>query len=99
MQYEFLSERQSEVLDAIMGYIEETGICPSLDDLANRLGVKYRSSVVDHIEYLERFGYLIPSNQHNVARKLIINFHRTRYCPYCKTDMRGLPVLADGGND
>lgn len=49
-----LTQRQSEVLDALKGYIEEYGIAPSHVELAELIGVKSSKAAADHLKALER---------------------------------------------
>ncbi len=49
-----LTQRQSEVLDALKNYIEDYGIAPSHVELAELIGVKSSKAAADHLKALER---------------------------------------------
>lgn len=49
-----LTQRQEEVLAALIGYIEDFGIAPSHVELAELIGVKSSKAAADHLKALER---------------------------------------------
>jgi repressor LexA len=63
-----LTKRQKEVLDAIVGFIEEHGYSPSFEELAERLGLASLATVHKHILALESKHYLKRS--YNQSRSL-----------------------------
>ncbi len=52
-----LTERQQAILDFINGYVEENGFPPSVREIGRQFGI-YPATVQDHINALERKGYL-----------------------------------------
>lgn len=53
-----LTRRQKEVLDFIVGFVEENGYSPSYEELARGLNLASVATVHKHIEALESRGYL-----------------------------------------
>ena len=51
-------ERQKEVLDFIIGFVEEHGYSPSYEELAGGLNLASVATVHKHIEALESRGYV-----------------------------------------
>jgi len=52
-----LTERQQAILDFINEYVGENGFPPSVREIGRRFGI-YPATVQDHIQALERKGYL-----------------------------------------
>ena len=52
-----LTDRQQAILDFINEYVSENGFPPSVREIGRRFGI-YPATVQDHIEALERKGYL-----------------------------------------
>jgi repressor LexA len=53
-----LTRRQKEVVDFIVGFVEENGYSPSYEELARGLNLASVATVHKHIEALESRGYL-----------------------------------------
>ena len=53
-----MTKRQKQVLDFINIYKERNGLSPSLEDIKKRLGIHSVSTVHQHLEALEKKGYL-----------------------------------------
>ena len=53
-----LTECQARVLDAIVQMTRENGYCPTYREIGDGLGGRSTSTVLRHIEALERKGYL-----------------------------------------
>lgn len=53
-----LSRRQKDVLQIIEEYLTKQGFPPSIREIANRLGLSGTVSVVQHLNALERKGYI-----------------------------------------
>lgn len=53
-----LTEKQKQVLQIISDYTMEFAYPPTLQELANRLGVRSINSVVKHIQALEKKGFI-----------------------------------------
>ena len=54
-----LTNRQSQVLEAIRGYIDDNGYPPSIRELGRLVGIKSTNGVSDHLKAIERKGYLL----------------------------------------
>lgn len=52
-----LTEKQQAILDFINSYVEENGFPPSVREIGRRFGI-YPATVQDHINALEKKGYL-----------------------------------------
>jgi repressor LexA len=50
--------RQQQVLDAIKGYIQAYGYPPTVREIARMIGVSAPATVAQHLDALERKGYL-----------------------------------------
>ena len=55
---ENLTDRQKQVLDFIIGYIDENGYPPVLRDIAAYLGINGTFGVMKHLAALEKKGYV-----------------------------------------
>jgi repressor LexA len=53
-----LSPRQSDILDFIKGYIDQSGVVPSFREIGKAVGIQSTNGVSDHIRALERKGYI-----------------------------------------
>lgn len=53
-----LTARQRAILDFIRGYITENGFPPALRDIARAFGIRSTNGVTDHLEALERKGFI-----------------------------------------
>lgn len=53
-----LTKRQKDVLDFILGFVEENGFSPSYEELARGLNLASVATVHKHIEALQSRGYL-----------------------------------------
>jgi SOS-response transcriptional repressor LexA len=53
-----MTPSQKTALSFIAAQLEATGICPTLDDIANAMGVKSKSNAARVIDALVRDGYL-----------------------------------------
>lgn len=54
-----LTQRQQEVLDFIVEYLDKHGYPPTLADMCDRFGWKSRNGSASHIRPLVRKGYLV----------------------------------------
>ena len=63
-----LTKRQKQVFDFINGYISESGISPTIDEIRKSLKLKANSTVHEHLNTLKKKGYL--SRSENLARGL-----------------------------
>ncbi|ADQ41558.1 transcriptional repressor, LexA family [Caldicellulosiruptor acetigenus I77R1B] len=53
-----LTERQQQILNAVIGYINEKGYPPTIRELADIVGVKSSSTLHGHLQRLEKKGYI-----------------------------------------
>jgi SOS-response transcriptional repressor LexA len=53
-----LTERQSEILRYVAGYVDDRGYPPSLRDIGRAFEIASTNGVNDHLRALERKGYL-----------------------------------------
>lgn len=53
-----LTERQGEILAYLEGFSAEHGFAPTMREIAEHFGFESPHSAVDHIEALERKGYV-----------------------------------------
>ena len=63
-----LTHRQSEVLDFIKSYLEETGYPPTRADIARKLGFKSANAAEEHLKALARKGAIemIPGTSRGI---------------------------------
>ena len=62
------TERQKQVLDYIVRFLERRGYCPSYAQIANHLGVKSRATVHKHIKALVRLQLVSIRDENGVFR-------------------------------
>lgn len=60
---EKLTERQKVVLKTIRNYFLDNGYAPSLSELQQLLGISTKRGVVNHLEALEKKGYIIRTSE------------------------------------
>ena len=53
-----LTEKQKQVFDYITNYTEENGFPPTREEIASCCGMKYTSGIVNHLQALERKGFI-----------------------------------------
>lgn len=58
-----LTKRQREILSFYQQYIEEQGISPTLEEVAQSFGVN-KVTIFGHVRELERKGYLVKADSH-----------------------------------
>ena len=52
------TQRQKEVFDYLVSFLERRGYIPTYTQIAKHLGVKSRATVAKHIKALERLGLI-----------------------------------------
>lgn len=60
---ERLTERQESVLNAIRNFFLDNGYAPSLTELQQILNISTKRGVVNHLEALEKKGYIIRTSE------------------------------------
>jgi repressor LexA len=63
-----LTERQQEVLNIVRRAIEQNGVPPSLQEIKDCLGINSLRGVTDHLDALERKGWLCRTGAKGTAR-------------------------------
>jgi len=53
-----LTRRQLEIVRYLAHYHQEHGYAPSFAEIATRFGLRSQATVAEHVEVLERKGYL-----------------------------------------
>lgn len=53
-----LTDRQKQILELIARKVKEVGFPPSMQELADDLGVKSKNAISKHLEALEKKGYI-----------------------------------------
>lgn len=93
-----LTQRQQEVLHAIVQNLEQTGAPPTIRELRDEIGVNSLRGVTVHLDALERKGYIQRSNK---ARGLkVLQYGETgRRAQYIRIPLvgavaAGTPILA-----
>ena len=63
-----LTRRQRDVLQALIGFVNEKGYAPSIRELGDITGLRSSSTVHDYLERLETRGYITrePSNPRTI---------------------------------
>lgn len=94
-----LTPRQKEVLDCIKNEILEKGYPPSVRDLCERCGFASTSTVFNHLNTLEKKGYIRRNEYKSRAIEIVdgdANFNRVEMqnVPIVGNVAAGLPLLA-----
>jgi repressor LexA len=74
------TQRQKEVFDYLVRFLERRGYIPSYTQIAKHIGVRSRATVAKHIKALERLGLITLHNQDG-AFALVINGQETQPPP------------------
>ncbi len=90
-----LTDRQREVLDFIIRWIEEQGFPPTLQEIAERFRLASVNAARDHLRALERKGYL--RRRAGASRSLTLEpaARAPRGHPIVGTVPAGTPVLGE----
>lgn len=97
-----LSDRQGEVLEFIMAWIDQHGVPPSYREIGDHLDIRSTNGVSDHVRALERKGYIQRVGEPGSARSLRVNAkargrleeERTVGVPVLGRIAAGAPILA-----
>ena len=89
-----LTERQQETLDMIRAFIDEHGSSPTRAEITDALGLQSVNSTVQHLQALERKGYieLLPRRSRNIR---LLATADTRRLPLVGEVAAGAPILAE----
>lgn len=74
------TQRQKEVFDYLVRFLERRGYIPSYTQIAKHIGVRSRATVAKHIKALERLGLITIHNQDG-SFALVINEQETQPPP------------------
>ena len=81
-----LTARQTEVLDIIRQYIEDTGYPPTRADIARELGFKSANAAEEHLKALQKKGLkfiVIVKNENSpISLEYPIAIENEHYCIY-----------------
>lgn len=91
-----LTARQSQILDLIRTYIEDTGMPPTRADIARALGFRSANAAEDHLRALERKGYLevLPGTSRGI-RLLVEEEDVESGLPVVGRVAAGSPILSE----
>jgi repressor LexA len=53
-----LTEKQKQIFDYITDYAKDYGFPPTREEIADHCGMKYKSGIVNHLQALERKGFI-----------------------------------------
>lgn len=89
----YLTDRQKEIYQYIKTYIQKNSIAPSYEEIKKNFGFKSLSTVFEHLQNLEKKGF-IQKGSYNQKRAIqLINFgKRTITIPLVGTVAAGNPL-------
>lgn len=87
-----LTRRQKEVLDFIVGFVEEHGYSPSYEELAGGLKLASVATVHKHIQALESRGYLRRGFNQSRSIEVGQKYLQERRRAQQSQQMRGVPL-------
>ena len=92
-----LSPRQQKMLDALREYRTRVGYMPSIRELGEALGIRSLRGVTNHLDALERKGYIKRESTSRSIRLLEASGYDERQIsvPVLGSIAAGLPLLAD----
>lgn len=91
-----LTARQSQILELIRTYIEDTGMPPTRADIARVLGFRSANAAEDHLRALERKGYIevLPGTSRGI-RLLYEEEYEEPGLPVVGRVAAGSPILSE----
>jgi repressor LexA len=100
---ENLSDRQTEVLEFIVAWIDQHGVPPTFREIGDHLGIRSTNGVSDHVRALERKGYVERAGGPGAARSLRVSRQargtleddRVVGLPVLGRIAAGMPILAE----
>lgn len=84
-----LTERQAQILEFVTATLKRNGRPPSYREIGRRFGIASTNGVRDHLEALQRKGYL------TIARRRGITLRRDEGIPLLGRVPAGSPLLSD----
>ncbi|MCO4743521.1 MAG: transcriptional repressor LexA [Proteobacteria bacterium] len=88
---EDLSPRQTDILEFILGAIDQSGVAPSYREIGAALGIGSTNGVSDHIKALIRKGYLERVGSRGTSRSLRPTERATG--TFVQEGVVGVPIL------
>ena len=93
-----LTNRQQEILDFILGYVESEGYPPSIREIGTKFEIGSLRGVTVHLDALERKGYISRSNTPRSIKLTHPNYtpgnSRVTMVPLIGSIAAGSPILA-----
>ncbi len=95
-----LTEKQKQILKLIAEKIKEMGFPPTMQELADELGVKSKNAIFKHLEALEKKGYIRRfaggARGITILESLgFLNGEGLRSVPLVGSVAAGMPILAE----
>jgi repressor LexA len=73
-----LTPRQKQILDFIVGYIDDNGYPPTIRAIGHELCIRSTSGVTDHLKSIERKGYIARDYNTSRAIRVLVTSDRSR---------------------
>jgi len=89
-----LTQRQSEVLDAIVLYKEKTGFPPTMAELAGLIGCASPNAAAEHVKALKKKGYI--NTARGAARGISLIEHKPKCFPLGLNDQVKIKLFEPG---
>ena len=67
-----LTDRQRKALDIIRDHLSKIGYPPTLREIGDAMGIRSLNGVTDHVNALQRKGYVARDNMKSRAIRLIL---------------------------
>lgn len=96
-----LTQKQSQVLEYISGYMRENGQAPSFEEICKRFGFRSYNTVNSYLSVLEKKGYIKRPQQKNLKRAIMLTGGpgRTVVLPLAGRVAAGRPIEAIQDNE
>ena len=79
-----LTERQRQVLRFIITYVERESVAPTFQEIGEALGGIGLSAVYDHLQALDRKGYILRGSNQPRAITVLHDPGHPDVCPACQ---------------
>jgi len=73
-----LTPRQKQILDFIVGYIDDNGYPPTIRAIGHELCIRSTNGVTEHLKALERKGYIAREYNMSRAIRVLVTSDRSR---------------------